>query len=247
MLESLHIMKRLFNTAFVILLVGLSPVYGDERTWTSSDGREIKAELVSYDIEAQLIVIKTPRKEFTLPFAKLSPKDQAFIKELAEKEKGHREADKKAAAGRAGTTTKEETEAGNSFHVYYPTSYSVTKKPPMLILFSPGGGGSGMLKNFRQGADALGWVLVGCDKLKNGMSDEEGKKIFGDLLPVIEKRVDHDPELLYMGGCRAARCARIRIAFFLSAPGKGSWLVAVGWEVRRITVGSTPRKWRSRW
>jgi len=180
--------------------MSLASVAAEDRTWTAADGRKIKAELVSYDIAVAKIVIKNKRGEFTLPFTKLSEEDQTFIRKLAGEEKEEREAAKKAAAERAGKTTKEVTDAGNSYHVYYPTSYDVAKKPPLLILFSAGGNGSGILENFRQGADALGWVLVGCDQLKNGMDNEEGNKIFSDQLAHIEKRVDHDPDLLYMGG-----------------------------------------------
>jgi hypothetical protein len=195
-----HVMNATLKIIVTSTFILFRPLMADERTWTSSDAREIKAELVSYDVKTATIIIKNKSGQFTLPFVKLSQEDQTFIRELAEKEEEERGVAKRVSAERAGTTNKEVTEAGNSYHVYYPTSYSVAKKPSLLILFSPSGGGSGILKNFRQGADALGWVLVGCDKLKNGMSDEEGSEIFTDLLASIEKRVDHDPNLLCMGG-----------------------------------------------
>lgn len=175
-------------------------LHAETRTWTSSDGRKLDAELVSYDLNAETVTIKNNRGEFTLPFAKLVEEDQTFVRTLAEKEAAQREVAAQEAAKRAGKTIKEVTPAGNSFHVYYPKSYSPAKKSPLLILFSPVGGGAGIMNNFRQGADSLGWILVGCDKLKNGMSEKEGNDIFKDLLTVIEERVDHDPDLLYMGG-----------------------------------------------
>ena len=98
-------------------ILSFTPLTADERIWTSSDGREIKAELVSYDLEAEKVVIKTSRGEYTLTFAKLSEDDQKYLRKLAAEEAE----EKKKAAERAGTTTKEVTEAGNSFHVYYPS------------------------------------------------------------------------------------------------------------------------------
>lgn len=210
-------MKKLPTLVALAALLSWSWLSAEERTWTSSDGREIKAELVSYDLEAEKIVIETSRGEYTLPFDKISDDDQAFVRKLAAEEAE----EKKKAAERVGTTTKEVTDAGNSFHVYYPSSYSPEKKPPLLILFSPGGGGAGMLRNFRQGADALGWVLVGCDQLKNGMPDDEGKKIFEDQLAAIEERVDHDPDLLYMGGMSGGGLRAYQNSAFFDRPWKG--------------------------
>ena len=214
-------MKSPSNLFAVLALMLSLPLVAEERTWTSSDGRELKAELVSYDLTAETVTIKNSRGEFTLPFAKISEDDQAFVKALAVKEAEEQEAAAKEAAGRAGKTTREETAAGNSYHVYYPKTYSVTQKPPLLILFSPGGGGAGILKNFRQGADALGWALVGCDKLKNGMPDDEGNKIFEDLLTAIEKRVDHDPNLLYMGGMSGGGLRAYKNSAVFDRPWKG--------------------------
>ena len=195
-------MKHLITTILCLFaLTCLSPLHAEERVWTSSDGKKLKAELISYDLEANQVVIKNKRgKEYTLPLERLSEEDRNFLKELDQEKKEKAAENAKIIAERAGKTFTEKTDAGNTFHVYYPKSYTSEKKPPMLILFSPGGGGKGIMNNFKQGADSLGWVVVGCDKLKNGQNWGEGKTIFNDLLPVIEERVDHDPELLYMGG-----------------------------------------------
>jgi hypothetical protein len=210
-------MKKLPSLLALVALCSLSSLSAEERTWTSSDGREIKAEMIAYDLEAETVVIKTSRGEYTLPFAKISSDDQDFVRKVAAREAEER----KKAAERAGKTIKEVTDAGHSFHVYYPTPYRPEKKPPLLILFSPSGGGEGILKNFRQGADALGWVLVGCDHLKNGMSDEEGKRIFEDQLAAIQERVMHDSDLLYMGGMSGGGLRAYQNSALFDRPWKG--------------------------
>ena len=217
-------MKR-FTLIFAAL--SLSLAFAEERTWTSSDGRTLRAELLSYNIEAERVTIKTSaNKEFTLPFDKISEEDRAYLRELAEKEKAKLEELKKAAAEKAGKSVKETTDAGNSFHVYYPQSYSLEKKPSVLILFSPGGGGAGIMRNFKQGADKLGWVLVGCDNLKNGQDWDEGKVIFNDLLAAIEERVD--PGRLYVGGMSGGAMRAYLYTAVIERPWKGV-IACGGW------------------
>lgn len=66
-------------------------LHAETRTWTSSDGRKLDAELVSYDLNAETVTIKNNRGEFTLPFAKLVEEDQTFVRTLAENEAAQRE------------------------------------------------------------------------------------------------------------------------------------------------------------
>lgn len=214
-------MKFTFPLLALVSVSLWSAALAEERVWTSAEGQKLSAELVSYDMDAETVTIKNKRGEYTLPFAKISVADQTFVRELAEKEREQREALAKEAAKKAGKTIKEKTAAGNSFHVYYPSSYSLTKKPPILILFSPSGWGPGIMKNFRQGADALGWVLVGCDKLKNGQPDSEGDVIFKDILEAIGERVDHDPNLLYLGGMSGGAMRAFKYSAGFDRPWKG--------------------------
>ncbi|MCB1226636.1 MAG: prolyl oligopeptidase family serine peptidase [Verrucomicrobiales bacterium] len=66
-------------------LIVLAPILAcaEPRTWTSSDGRQITAEYVSST--ATGVSIKLPDgRSFTLGFDKLSPEDQAWVKERAQ-------------------------------------------------------------------------------------------------------------------------------------------------------------------
>ena len=189
-------------TALIIGLLTLaSPLLA--RTWTSAEGKSLEAELIEYDAAAGTVKIKRKDgKEFTLKKATLSEEDIAHLDELETAKQEALEAAKAKAASLAGKTTSH-TSSGEQkvpFHVHFPNSYDGSKKLPMLILFSPGGGGKGILKNFKEPADEMQRVLVGCDKFKNGMDSELGDAMFTELLPDIEKSVEHDPEALYMGG-----------------------------------------------
>jgi hypothetical protein len=189
-------------TALIIGLLTLaSPLLA--RTWTSAEGKSLEAELIEYDAAAGTVKIKRKdAKEFTLKKATLSEEDIAHLDELETAKQEALEAAKAKAASLAGKTTSH-TSSGEQkvpFHIHFPNSYDGSKKLPMLILFSPGGGGKGMIDKFKDAAEAMEWVLVGCDKFKNGMKEDLGDLMFTELLPDIEKTVEHDSEYLYLGG-----------------------------------------------
>ncbi len=66
-----------------VTLVGFlfltSSLFSEARTWTSSDGKKIEAELVKVD--AGNVVLLMQGKEFRVPLDRLSPEDQTFLKQ----------------------------------------------------------------------------------------------------------------------------------------------------------------------
>lgn len=173
------------------------------RTWTSAEGKSLEAELIDYDAAAGTVKIKRKDgKEFTLKKATLSEADITHLDELEAAKQEALEAVKAKAESLAGKTTSHASSGEHAvpFHVHFPKSYDGSKKLPMLILFSPGGNGKGMVDKFKDAAESMEWVLVGCDKFKNGMEEDLGDLMFTELLPDIEKTVEHDPEYLYLGG-----------------------------------------------
>lgn len=66
-----------------LIFLGLSPIT-EARTWTSSDGRTLEAEITA--LEGTEVTLKTAKGEFKLPLDRLSAADQAFAKDwLAKK------------------------------------------------------------------------------------------------------------------------------------------------------------------
>ena len=211
-----------------VLLFGLAhPAVG--RTWTSKDGRTLEAELIDYDaVAGTLRIERADGQEFTLKMEQLSADDAAYIESLQEQKKAALAAATAAAREKAGQTATH-TSTGNHkvpFHVYYPESYDGSRKLPMLILFSPGGRGKGIMNKFVAAADAIGWILVGCDRFKNGMEAELGDAMFTELLPDIEQTVTHDPERLYMGGMSGGALRAYNYSAKFDRPWKG--IVACG-------------------
>lgn len=91
----------------------------------------------------------------------------------------------------------------------------------MIILFSPSGHGSGILKQFKESCESVGWVGVGCDEFKNGMDTTVAESMFEALLPIIEKAVVHDPQRLYMGGLSGGALRAFGYSAKFDRPWKG--------------------------
>lgn len=199
----------------------------EDRTWTSEDGKKIVGEMLRETEAGDGVVLKVGEKEFTVPLDRLSEEDRAWV---ADRKKEAEERAKEFAALAGTTKTFSEGEGiPAAFHVYYPSSYSAEKASPMIILFSPGGHGEGILRDFRESCENLGWIGVGCDTFRNDSKSEEMDPLFGELLPVIEQSVVHDPQRLYMGGMSggAARAIQYTAKFDREWKGVvscGGWL-----------------------
>ena len=206
-------MKHLPLIFFALAL----PLLAQDRTWTSEDGKQLVGEWLRDSGES--VVLKIKDKEFTIPLTRLSEADREWVsqrrKELEEK--------KKEFAALAGTTKAYPKNADQpvTFHVYYPTKYSPVTPPPMIILFSASAHGKAFLESFTQSCEEMGWVGVGCDTFKNGVDDSILDPLFGELLPIIEKTVVHDPERLYMGGISGGAARALHYTAKFDRPWKG--------------------------
>lgn len=192
-------------------------VHAQERTWTSADGKQLVGELLRDSGES--VVLKIKNKEFTIPLARLGDEDRQWVetrrKEMEEK--------KKEFAALAGTIKTYPTNADQkvTFHVYYPTKYSPESPLPMIILFSASGHGKSILEKFRESCEAMGWVGVGCDTFKNGVAGTILDPMFGELLPIIEKTIVHNPERLYLGGMSGGALRALQYTAKFDRPWKG--------------------------
>lgn len=101
------------------------------------------------------------------------------------------------------TTTRNATgERGATYHVNIPKDFDVNAPPrPILIAFSPSGNGKAMVEKLKPATESVGWLLVGCDNLRNGMKDKQLEvQIEDEILADVLKQVPHDPERIYLGG-----------------------------------------------
>jgi len=190
----------------VAFLAELARKDGQEiiRNWTSSDGKSVRARMISHDDSKGLVRLRrADGMEFDLSLDRLSDEDRKMVEERAAALRAARAILMKEATKLAGKRVMHPIKSTEpcSFEVYYPPSYSPEKLAPMMLLFSPSGRGSSLIANYKQPADKLGWVLVGCNGPKNGQNPAIGSKMVADMLPEIEKAVPfHDPKKLFASG-----------------------------------------------
>jgi poly(3-hydroxybutyrate) depolymerase len=121
-----------------------------------------------------------------------------------------------------------------TYHVYVPTSFSAAKPPPIVIVFSPGGSGSGLMGQVKASAEKAGWLVVGCDKLKNSMEKDgikmkEQNAMEDEVLNDILLSVPCQTNRLYLGGMsggaeRAYDISSRRKETFAGILAFGGWL-----------------------
>jgi hypothetical protein len=87
-----------------------------------------------------------------------------------------------------------------AYHIAVPDNFNPEKPPPLLVVFSPGGDGRGMMNQLRASANKVGWMVIGCDKLKNDTSEAEDFPIEGDLIRDLHMFIPYDRTRLYYGG-----------------------------------------------
>jgi DNA-binding transcriptional ArsR family regulator len=170
----------------VAFLAELARKEGQEiiRNWTSADGKSIRARMISHDEKTGVVRLRrADGKEFDLPLDRLSDEDRKMVEDRAAAIRAARAVLLEEAAKVAGTRVKHpiKSETPCSFEVYYPPSYSPDKLAPMMLLFSAGGQGAALIENYKQPAEKLGWVLVGCNGPKNGQDLAIGSKMVADM------------------------------------------------------------------
>jgi predicted esterase len=203
-------MKRIV----LLLLLPLLLSAAEARTWKSRAGKELDAEYVRHAYG--IVTLKNAAGQvFRIQMAQLSADDQAYIKSLAPKSTTSKTTPKSSTAKikpgdpevvaqmLPGKTIKREAagQTGMTYHVYVPTSFKAKAPPPMIIAFSPGGGGGGMVNAMKASAEKVGWMVVGCDKLRNGMKDGKlEEKMEDEVLDDIYSKVPNDPQRIYLAG-----------------------------------------------
>ena len=100
----------------------------------------------------------------------------------------------------AGQQISQKTEGPKKvgYHIYVPGNYTKSSRLPLLVTFSPGGGGRGMMNTFKAAGEKFGWIVVGCDQLKNGLDRKDATPIEDEVMDEILRRIPHSR--LYLGG-----------------------------------------------
>jgi predicted esterase len=121
-------------------------------------------------------------------------------------------------------------ETGVTYYIHTPENFIKDDLRPVVILFSAGGDGLGILNRIWEGAEEGGWIVIGCDSLRNNFKDRElAIKMEDEILDDIFNHLPHNPERIYMGGMsggawRAYNISARREEQFAGILAYGGWL-----------------------
>lgn len=232
--------QKIFRILLPCLLL-FQAIYtqAEARTWSNREGKEIQAELVSYDAEAKRVTIKLANgKQSTLLIETLSDSDQGWLKDR-QKEIDDAYVKSRENAGKI-ISYKSAGKFAVGYHVYYPKDFSTTSPPAMIIMFSPGGNGMDILGSVKEACEALGWIGVGCDVFRNDTDEAVLDENWLEILPHIEKTIPHDKSLLYLGGMSGGALRAYDYTEKTVRPWKGV-LAFGGWLGGKETLNCPPK------
>lgn len=188
--------RTLFIPALLALLA--IPLHG--RTWKSSDGKEIEAELVR--IEDRAVVISMQGKEYTVPLDKLSQADRDFVAE--EKAKANRSpldvlgtTLKPGARTVVATNLSKKTASALDGNQLQPTRMKIAIElpedfdpaKPQKVFWAVGGindenerksGNIGIMDRYAATARGLGWIVIAADTEHGNPRESTVQVVQGD-------------------------------------------------------------------
>ena len=204
-------------------------------TWTDNKGRSLEAVVSKYDL-------KRGGVEFVLPNGKkIRHRISALSKESQDQLQAHHEA--RMALLQPGNSFKRHP-AGHekyTWHCQIPSNFDIEKPPPLLIAFSPGGNGKSMVNHFKASCEKMGWILVGCDYLSNGIDlpGDEEDKVFMLMYEDMQRTLTFHPYRVYLGGMSGGAMRSFGItSTYKERPWAG--IIALGgWMGRKYDVDYT--------
>jgi hypothetical protein len=100
-----------------------------------------------------------------------------------------------------------------TYAVYLPSNYDVSKKYPVIITFDPQADGKLPVAKYKDLAEKYGYILVGSNVSKNGIPWTESSYIVNNLYTDVLERFAIDSQRIYLmgfsGGARVANGATI--------------------------------------
>jgi hypothetical protein len=100
-----------------------------------------------------------------------------------------------------------------TYAVYLPSNYDVSKKYPVIITFDPQADGKLPVAKYKDLAEKYGYILVGSNVSRNGIPWDESSYIVGNVYTDVLQRFAVDSQRVYLmgfsGGARIANGATI--------------------------------------
>lgn len=102
------------------------------------------------------------------------------------------------------------------YSFYLPNSYNGKDRLPVLFFFDPHGDGSLPLKNYQSLANNYGYILIGSNNIKNGLSGSYAFSVFQQLLNETQSRFLIDNKRIFTSGFSGG--AKLAIIFAQQLP-----------------------------
>jgi len=115
-------------------------------------------------------------------------------------------------------------DANQSYALYLPSAYTVTKPWPVIYFFDPGGRGRRPLDLYQDLAETYGFILAGSNNSRNFSGDEA--QAVNAIWQDTHLRLALDERRVYTSGFSGG--ARVAGAMALSSPGRISGVIAHG-------------------
>jgi len=116
-----------------------------------------------------------------------------------------------------------------SYSLYLPSRFDAKTKFPIIYAFDPGGRGKTAVQVFAEAAEKYGYIVVGSNDSRNGLSGDKLMPIFNNISDDTHRRFSVDDRRIVMAGFSGgARVASIfayscKCAFAVIGSGAGFW------------------------
>jgi dienelactone hydrolase len=101
-----------------------------------------------------------------------------------------------------------QSDASQSYAMYLPSSYTSEKTFPIIYAFDAHGTGKLPVSKYKELAEKYGYIIVGSNNSKNGLTWEESQKLANTLFDDVQNRVSINTERInllgFSGGARVA-------------------------------------------
>lgn len=86
------------------------------------------------------------------------------------------------------------------YSLYLPTTYDTSKKWPVIFFFDPHADGKLPLHMYKTLAEKYGFILIGSNNSKNGLSSEASNKLVATIIPEVLNSYSINQARIYMAG-----------------------------------------------
>lgn len=246
-------MRTILSVLVLVLLSETCMTSVLAREWTDRKGRKIEAEFVRLSL-SRVFLKKPDGSEIIIKLGLLSDQDIAHVRVLNAPEPppgAVQPNNTPAGQGTAETIARLKPDeiirfrppqdAGLNYLVKVATTFSPDKPPPMIIAFDPNASAFFMVEQIAPAAETFGWTVVGCNKLKNGMTNTRESEKYEDIfLEEILKNIPHDPEHIVLAGFSGGALRAYLISSrrkelnFAGIIAYGGWMGDGGYGLKRV-------------